>query len=84
MARTMARLTRRQTDHTPWYAQDHRCGVAEHRSADITADGIGGRAWLTRVRAGDVAYIGGACPDSVAQQREHGPRPACDRVQPHA
>ncbi|UQU65102.1 hypothetical protein COUCH_01730 [Couchioplanes caeruleus] len=57
MARTMARLTRRQTDHTPWCARDHRCGVAEHRSADITAAGIGGRAWLTRVQAGDVAYI---------------------------
>ncbi|WP_342750448.1 hypothetical protein [Pseudosporangium ferrugineum] len=31
--------------------------MAEHRSADITADDIGGRAWLTRVRAGDVEYI---------------------------
>ena len=57
MARTMARLTRRPTDHTTWCARDHRCGVAEHRSADITADDIGGRAWLTRVRAGDQEYI---------------------------
>ena len=57
MARTMARLTRPPTDHTTWCARDHRCGVAEHRSSDITADGIGGRAWLTRVRAGDREYI---------------------------
>jgi len=55
--RTMARLTRQTTDHTDWCTRDHRCGVAEHRSSDITADEIGGRAWLTRVRAGDVEYI---------------------------
>ena len=56
-ARTMARIQRPETPHTDWCAQDHRCGVAEHRSADLTADDIGGRAWLTRVRAGDVEYI---------------------------
>ena len=56
-ARTMARLTRREISHTDWCAKDHRCGVAEHRSADLTADEVGGRAWLTRVRAGDVEYI---------------------------
>jgi hypothetical protein len=55
--RTMARLTRQTTDHTDYCTRDHRCGVAEHRSADITADEIGGRAWLTRVQAGDVEYI---------------------------
>jgi hypothetical protein len=57
MARTMARLARRETPHTTWCARDHRCGVAEHRSPDITADDIGGRAWLTRIRAADVEYI---------------------------
>jgi hypothetical protein len=56
-ARTIARLTRRETSHTDWCAKDHRCGVAEHRSADLTADEVGGRAWLTRVRAGDVDYV---------------------------
>ena len=55
--RTMARLTRQTTDHTTWCTRDHRCGVAEHRAPDLTADEIGGRAWLTRVRAGDVEYI---------------------------
>ncbi|WP_034217690.1 hypothetical protein [Actinoplanes subtropicus] len=53
----MARLQRAETPHTTWCTRDHRCGVAEHRSADLTADEIGGRAWLTRVRAGDVEYI---------------------------
>ncbi|GID98031.1 hypothetical protein ACFQFC_15890 [Amorphoplanes digitatis] len=57
MARTMARLTRREIPHAKWCARDHRCGITEHRSADLTADGIGGRAWLTRVRAADVDYI---------------------------
>lgn len=57
MARTMARLVRDETPHTGWCTRDHRCGVDEHRSADITADDIGGRAWLTRVRAGDREYI---------------------------
>lgn len=55
--RTMARLTRRTTDHTGWCTRDHRCGVDEHRSADLIADAIGGRAWLTRVRAAEVEYI---------------------------
>lgn len=56
-ARTMARLTRTETPHTTWCTRDHRCGVNEHRSADITADDIGGRAWLTRTRAGTREYI---------------------------
>ena len=55
--RTMARIQRVETPHTTWCTRDHRCGVAEHRSADLTADEIGGRAWLTRVKAGDVEYI---------------------------
>jgi len=56
-ARTMARLSRTETPHTTWCARDHRCGIDEHRSPDITADDIGGRAWLTRVRSGDREYI---------------------------
>jgi hypothetical protein len=55
--RTMARRSRAETPHTAWCARDHRCGVHEHRSPDITADGIGGRAWLTRVRAGEREYV---------------------------
>jgi hypothetical protein len=55
-ARTMARFHRAETPHTSWCTRDHRCGVNEHRSADITADDIGGRAWITRVRAGDREY----------------------------
>lgn len=55
--RTMARLTRQTTDHTDWCTRDHRCGVAEHRSADLIADAIGGRAVITRVRAADVEYV---------------------------
>jgi len=54
--RTMARLTRQATDHTGWCTCDHRCGTQEHRGPDITADEIGGRAWITRVRAGDREY----------------------------
>ncbi|GIE96681.1 hypothetical protein [Paractinoplanes rishiriensis] len=58
MARTIVRIQRAETPHTTWCARDHRCGgVDVHRSPDITADDIGGRAWLTRVRAGDVEYI---------------------------
>ncbi|MFC7529127.1 hypothetical protein [Actinoplanes sp. GCM10030250] len=57
MARIMGRFTRLEIPHTDWCAGDHRCGVAEHRSADITADGIGGRAWLTRIRAGNREYV---------------------------
>lgn len=53
----MGRLRRAETPHTDWCARDHRCGINEHRSPDITADGIGGRAWLTRVRAVDREYI---------------------------
>lgn len=56
-ARTMARLQRRPTEHTAWCARDHRCNLAEHRSADLIAAGIGGRAVITRVRAADVEYV---------------------------
>jgi hypothetical protein len=52
----MARFQRAETPHTSWCSRDHRCGINEHRSADITADDIGGRAWITRVRAGDREY----------------------------
>ncbi|MFC3380482.1 hypothetical protein [Couchioplanes azureus] len=52
----MARHRRAPTPHTDWCTRDHRCGINEHRSADLIADGIGGRAILTRVRAGDVEY----------------------------
>jgi hypothetical protein len=55
--RTTARLQRTPTPHTDWCARDHRCGVNEHRSTDLVADDIGGRAWLTRIRAADVEYI---------------------------
>ena len=56
--RTMARIRRAETPHTDWCAKDHRCGGIDlHRSPDIIADEIGGRAWLTRVRAGHVEYI---------------------------
>ncbi|GAB2626273.1 hypothetical protein Aab01nite_85980 [Paractinoplanes abujensis] len=56
-ARTMAHFRREPTEHTPWCARDHRCGITEHRSPDLIADEIGGRAIVTRVRAGDVDYI---------------------------
>ncbi len=55
-ARTVARFHRDETPHTPWCARDHRCNLAEHRSPDLIADGIGGRAVITRVRAGEVEY----------------------------
>jgi hypothetical protein len=54
--RTMGRFHRQPTEHTSWCTRDHRCGVNEHRSADLTADGFGGRAVITRVRAGEVEY----------------------------
>ena len=53
---TMAQHKRDTTDHTAWCTKDHRCGVAEHRGPDITADEIGGRAWISRVKAGDTEY----------------------------
>ncbi|BCJ44703.1 hypothetical protein GCM10010168_15160 [Actinoplanes ianthinogenes] len=52
----MARFRRVETPHTDWCTRDHRCGVNEHRSADIIADAAGGRAIITRVRAADVDY----------------------------
>ena len=55
-ARTMARIQRVETPHTDWCTRDHRCGVNEHRSADITADAAGGRAVITRVRAEAIDY----------------------------
>ncbi|RSM59473.1 hypothetical protein DMB66_27705 [Actinoplanes sp. ATCC 53533] len=56
MNRTMARLHREPTPHTDWCARDHRCGINEHRAPDVEAREVGGRAWLTRTRAGDVEY----------------------------
>ncbi|MEV6630073.1 hypothetical protein AB0M54_04900 [Actinoplanes sp. NPDC051470] len=55
-ARTMRRLHRTETPHTKWCTRDHRCGINEHRSADFIADALGGRAVITRVRAGDTDY----------------------------
>lgn len=55
-SRTMASLHREPTGHTDWCARDHRCGINEHRSNSIIADGIGGRAVIVRVRAGAVEY----------------------------
>lgn len=52
-----ARIRREQTAHTNWCARNHTCGVVEHRSPNIIADEIGGRAVLTRVRAGGVEYV---------------------------
>lgn len=52
----MARIQRAETPHTDWCTRDHRCNLAEHRSPDLIADGIGGRAVITRVRAGDHEY----------------------------
>ncbi|GAA0439411.1 hypothetical protein Aca07nite_49050 [Actinoplanes capillaceus] len=52
----MARIQRVETPHTDWCTRDHRCGINEHRSADITADTGGGRAVITRVRAESVDY----------------------------
>lgn len=44
----------RRNAHPDWCPQDHRCGLAEHRSEDILVDLPGyGRAVLTRVRAAD-------------------------------
>jgi hypothetical protein len=56
----MANTQRRPTGHTDWCggARTHRCGVNEHRSPDQIVDGaVGGRAVITRVRAGDVEYV---------------------------
>ena len=47
---------RSQTPHQDWCARDHRCGLDEHRSPEVIADRAGGRAVITRVRAGDVEY----------------------------
>ncbi|GLW30158.1 hypothetical protein [Actinoplanes regularis] len=55
--RTMERLTRQTTDHTDWCMRDHTCGVDEHRGRLIViAPDTGGRAIVTRVRAGTVDY----------------------------
>ena len=55
-ARTVAAFHRDATPHTAWCASDHRCGIAEHRSPDIVTGHLGGRAVVTRVRAGDIEY----------------------------
>ncbi|MBW6432711.1 hypothetical protein KZ829_03020 [Actinoplanes hulinensis] len=55
--RTMARIHRAATDHTDWCVRDHTCGLDTHRGRPITiAPDIGGRAVVTRVRAGDRDY----------------------------
>ena len=55
--RIMARFQRAQTDHTTWCTRDHTCGLAEHRGQQITiGPDTGGRAVVTRVRAGDRDY----------------------------
>ena len=55
--RTMARFHRDQTPHTDWCVRDHTCGLAEHRGRPITiSPDTGGRAVVTRVRAGDRDY----------------------------
>ncbi|QDY10236.1 hypothetical protein FJK98_26380 [Micromonospora sp. HM134] len=50
-------MNRRRTGpdhHTEWCARDHRCNLAEHRSAEILVDLPGhARAVLVRVRASD-------------------------------
>ncbi|GLY24834.1 hypothetical protein [Micromonospora sp. NBRC 101691] len=49
----MTRRTR-VDQHTRWCARDHRCNLAEHRSAEILVDLPGhARAVLVRVRASD-------------------------------
>ncbi|MFG1607431.1 hypothetical protein [Actinoplanes sp. NPDC049265] len=55
-ARTMARFHRQPTEHTDWCTRDHRCGINEHRSADLITDAGSGRAVITRVRAGNTEY----------------------------
>ena len=55
--RTMARFQMAQTDHTDWCVRDHTCGLDEHRGRPITISPTsGGRAVVTRVRAGDRDY----------------------------
>lgn len=54
--RVVASTRREPTPHTGWCAQDHRCGVNEHRSASITATHLGGRAVITRIRTGSTEY----------------------------
>ncbi|MFG1609496.1 hypothetical protein [Actinoplanes sp. NPDC049265] len=55
--RTMARIQRQPIDHTTWCNRDHTCGLAEHRGRQITiGPDTGGRAVVTRVRAGDRDY----------------------------
>jgi hypothetical protein len=56
MTRTMGRHRTNLTPHTDWCARDHRCGLTEHRSPELIADAIGGRAVITRIRAGTIEY----------------------------
>jgi len=55
-ARTMARHTRTETPHTEWCARDHTCGIDTHRARPVVTARGGGRAVMTRTRAGDVDY----------------------------
>jgi len=55
--RTMARLHREPQPHTAWCNRDHTCGLQEHRGrATVIGPDTGGRAVVTRVRAGDRDY----------------------------
>jgi hypothetical protein len=57
MSVTTNRLQRTPTDHTDWCSRDHTCGLAEHRGRPTTiAPDTGGRAIVTRVRAGGRDY----------------------------
>ncbi|GIE87901.1 hypothetical protein [Actinoplanes regularis] len=49
--RTMRRIRRDETPHTPWCARDHRCGINLHTSPDMYTDGpLGARGVLNRVQ----------------------------------
>jgi hypothetical protein len=52
----MGRFRADATAHTDWCARDHRCGLAEHRSEELIADSLGGRAVITRIRSGNTEY----------------------------
>lgn len=52
-----ARFHRDATPHTDWCVRDHTCGLADHRGRPIiVAPETGGRAIVTRVRAGEREY----------------------------
>lgn len=55
--RTVRHLRRSPSQHTEWCAQDHRCGMNEHRSDEMVVNLPGvGRVALTRVLHGDREY----------------------------